>query len=832
MMNASSECKKQKGNKFWHKYNEAFFQFKFLDIASIHKSVCNILTLQYRAKVLVHNYVNKSLENFKNPYKSSKIIVSQGRKEEVNVTEPNGWLIQIRTDMVLLHEHFPGWFRPLRSNFTFIWHCFLNRHIFTTIFFSKLFMPSDSIHSCELSRLNISSGGLQNFVFCGLHSSFSLFPPFNTVKTNIIFYPSANYVLKSFYTIIDGNMFTMSHSPKDNVFQSSLAVCCRTSQIRYQFLLLVHKLCSIYISVKHNLNTTLNVYDGPGFQAPLLVPANKTIVVSTFQCFVVLNAPLWMSSSQTTIEYLVHNKSVQMKHFLTTERKCHLELPPSDKIDSFFGVGISAAPGHQLKLGIEKINISTEDRMACNHGGLSIFEDDGFHLKEVLLLCDNLLPDIHLKRPVYSNAPRIIVFVFWYKFYSTISMTLSAQNTLCRTLFLNPCHVLTWAYQKTTMNAKSNKDITFYSVQMNFFKFEISSNISCFVLQIRRIQLEKLPACNLVLLHVVPHSKSNFAVMYNFSLFLPHSTTYDFRLGLSGHFQRVHEWWNKTQSRRNSKQRFKWNSLNGNHQEGWTAESFGTKSFRPLMCIIIHAPRGWSSAWISVKIGRTAVKPHPQRTLVSSSKDVGCVKDKVEHISEYSLIGTTDSILFTANTSACNLSSSAAHTIWMEASKEFRMENKRVAFGTRIYTSSIADGFEVSVPGIRVRAEIYSADIGLCIYFFHSRHKQMLNLRETVNKTCLKTVREDGIPVCFADPITLFHKYAIRFVFLETPLNWLETKQKCISLGGYMLYFFNKGHMEEFLVLIKNSVTLPYFGAIFIGHSTRDRSKVSVFVVW
>lgn len=825
-------------SKSWHQDSRALLFHKLFQGTHWQSFGCSMISVISKSSKIMHNFRRKSQQKLEDPYNSDLIIIPEQttlQKFTANIKEPNGWLNQSRSDMTILLR---GW-HPSDDAMALLelnWSFHLDKNVSIKIHFSKLSMPSSSTAKCSLSGMTVGKRNDDNYLFCGVFSSLSIFPRFNPIQATIYFYMSLDFDIASFLTIVDHSAFSFVPKSKLKLVRSSMSIVCKTCSMNSQYLVQVHKLMSVLIDVGKSSfvnRSDIFVLDGPWSMAAVVSLTRKKFLCSTFQCLVVFNTTEFCPSPWgQLLKYSAHSNNLHMEDINSKTNESLEMILPFESCHQFCGVKIQATAGKNIQLDLLKFIFSAQDQVTCTHGGFVIYEAS----IEKYLLCESSFSNISSKTRIYSETSEVVVVVFWYKQYSQISVKLQAQTTSCESVFVDPC-VLRY-HEKKHLMAKRSSFVEFPSLSSTApsFSYQVNQKLSCFVLQIKRQQIDKY--CDISLLHEVSDTKSINVVEYNLTMFLAYSFIMGEEVTLEGYFQSVQHWqWigalDTNFNLSNGLFYFKWDNFAEAQLTGLQAESFGLGSLKELLWLTVTTDPGWSNSWIDVYIqfkpedkDPTLVDEFFKLTELTGCADPAALRHTYAHTSRD--LALTDTFLFETNTPGGATDKAEHHTIWIYMLKDD--SNWELWFGCSVYSGSFDDGYVVSLPGTTlVSTMTCSVHSDMTMYILYSKHKDSSDSKMLKNEDCqhLNYV-EMKFPQCFQYQTQEFYRYTAYFIKRQTELSWLEAHRLCThEVGGHLPVFFSTEKMEEFLTLIKRSTELPYFEAVFIGLSVRSERKVS-----
>lgn len=866
----SSPCRKHKEPKPAHKYIEAFLQFKFLRSLKYQQLGSNIVTTKYFGKAVSHTFIWIAHETFnssdcftmKEPewilYIPRLCLVDMNYNPvplEINILKPNGWLILHRSTQIDGMQYFP-YYR--HRNLEMGWFVNLDHKVFTKIILMELFMPSANLPHCSLSELKVEHNKSESFSFCGSYSSVSLYPPYHSFKIVATFYSSAKFHIEGFLTLVYGSICSVPLQVNLSVSKLNATFLYLHCKTHIHFTITVHKLFCVHIRTTNRpKDTNMMIYDGPGTMSTKIAKI-PPVVCSTFQCVVHVNILQSISLVSLLVNYSEQNSTHPTTRYILNT-SISLELPSQNEKGSIFALELQATCGQHVHLIFQRMNFYSKDQVSCEFGGLAIYDDDSPDSRETILLCESQLSYLPSRRNLFSETSRIIILVFWYQFYSEISVQLKAQSSPCLGVFVDPCQspeakvgiIMDSHYNTIEHEHKMYYGFTRTGQKLLRKRFIITSNFACLVVQLRKSHKDIDGYCFVTVEHW-PKRTSHVSVLYNLTFFVPRNPINREEVHLEGEFQKVDDWLPSTKPYRKHakcKWRIRWNSAFTTHsthggikyhtispqhlEGGLEMESFSLTSLNNLLSLRVLSIPGWSFSWVTLKITERQQNTASRTTVCTIICARWCEYPKEAQASTVSGLAPTDTLFFNGDITS-ETSSTFLPFLWIvmsmfRQSREFGFVDSLGA-GFYVNLNSLDYGFEVSLPGRLFSTVICSSRLAIKAYKIHSRDSQFQYLADASDKNCsnLNTLKPamNHITHCISYQTSMFYQFLSNFIFFEDQLSWTDANQKCTQLGGHLPIFVSSEEMAEFLALIKMSTKLLYLRGIHIALSVGATGKV------
>ena len=347
---------------------------------------------------------------------------------------------------------------------------------------------------CQYDKIWIQSQSklsTSNFVFCGIHSQFSLYPGSTDVKLVIKVYKARHPInIRVMFSVIS-NRIMESHSLLKSKTRSVLLTSTAVHNIIiqntmvYSFKFQAEKYNGINFSLTVNNKMYILLFSGPGYKSRK-INISETVMyfVNTFQCSLQLikHTKVFSDNFATMILYKVKLLPRTLKYVTDNEnRTIHLPITRGS-IESNCSVFVfHTEKNDSLHLRINSFTQKGSSHPYCLYGRMIIYKLDHKDPKMFESLCKKYeiseSNDIFNQRSFYSYESALMVVFYQYKQYSVITIKFTLSTSDCKGIKINFCKILNDKNQLI----KSNNLLSLMN-ELGNLQLLLFTN-SCFVLQ-------------------------------------------------------------------------------------------------------------------------------------------------------------------------------------------------------------------------------------------------------------------------------------------------------------------------------------------------------------
>ena len=370
--------------------------------------------------------------------------------QDINITKIYG---NIRSSLIDIlkqgtNEYFNYFSTKLfrkKKFFKFMWRFNINKVLSLNITFDHIYFLNRHCKTYLDIFNEINVGEI--FKFCGQNAKVSVFPKFTNVIIKVFLkqhdYPTYNIV--GSFSIMDKRLITSNQIPKTRKKKNSVHFGVKLEEILQfkndivMFYLWIHVYKDHNVVITHMSSDSqkTKLFDGPGFLSTLLFPRGKFYYCSTYQCtahvsYILGNSELVLNHSAT--ELSIH------ANFYNTHS--YVSLPNPNCSSGVCILNIKFDHGYKVNITLQSMVFQGENSAYCKYGGLSLIEVINEEYNENVALCRNDFSNNN-KRRFYSVSSSLKMVLYWYKPYSSTSVTLRISTTECDSIHLSPvtyCH--------------------------------------------------------------------------------------------------------------------------------------------------------------------------------------------------------------------------------------------------------------------------------------------------------------------------------------------------------------------------------------------------------
>lgn len=325
------------------------------------------------------------------------------------------------------------------------------------------------------------------FVFCGQHSTFSLYPSFSAVDVRIIAFRPDDLTLTVIYSVVDNkntihSLTSLTQDPKPYITHTIGGDCAVLS-----YCIKVQKVKHVVI---YTADLKVVIYDGPGFLSPIVKPNRSNVVsASSFECTVQV---LYEINKTHPVRFDSNLISTVQVHHQSSENQTgvvfDLPWPKYDTIPSV--VSIQAETGLQINATVLVMRCIGLASITCKYAGLTAAEAFPHGYKEHVVMCHNHNISSRPYKSFFSSNSSLIVILFSFKHYSSSVASLVVSGTSCKGTQIDICTFNNLCGLSTTKRCASflkNKVDSLPNFQLSnkrqIVKFSIPVD-TCYILQL------------------------------------------------------------------------------------------------------------------------------------------------------------------------------------------------------------------------------------------------------------------------------------------------------------------------------------------------------------
>ncbi len=278
------------------------------------------------------------------------------------------------------------------------------------------------------------------FKFCCQLSSFNLYPPGQKFFTEVVTITTElAYKVNAPFMVHDTNV--KENVPVSSFDHTKYFLIYKIDYLLEQYISIVTKKseCLVVKSTQRN-HSIFTFLDWPGILSEKLASRNGTFKSSTFQCFVKV---LKIDDRLESFSFHSHNLTIHIREhmrrdaiFVVPNKECNFSYPCVTSIHT--------SKYSTLNVSVRNMSYNGYPSLDCQYGGLSLLYKQSEKLFELLTVCDK---SHFISRNVYFQSENILLVLFWYTKYSSISVSIAVQKTHCKPVYLQKCN---WEFVQGT----------------------------------------------------------------------------------------------------------------------------------------------------------------------------------------------------------------------------------------------------------------------------------------------------------------------------------------------------------------------------------------------
>ncbi len=378
----------------------------------------------------------------------------------------------------------------------------------------------ESLKNCKLGNVTIGNnneidsteGKKQNFIFCGKHSPFSLFPIHQHIFMLIIATEYINGIFSMIFQTIDRDILSTSKSESvtNTGFHSLHFIQSREASLHFQTIQ-VEKHSVVSFKLDQIMNCTAKMFDGPGVLSKELdLHRNGSYITSSFICFLFLSI-----TNTASRKHKFHFSSVPncktKSIVLDTSQNISLVWPShSNHTDITVNLFvIHTTQGLQVNLTIDMFQYTQkyESNIYCRQGGVAIFDHFHKESKEILSFCEDTYNSYHTKNTAFSTNGSLLVVLYEFRSYATFKLGANIQTSSCGSVSIDPsilfqfCNNFALCLYSETICQNYLHELTRSSnltLAVGQFPYQVKFSIpvsQCLVLQLTSLKLSPFNQC-------------------------------------------------------------------------------------------------------------------------------------------------------------------------------------------------------------------------------------------------------------------------------------------------------------------------------------------------
>ncbi len=331
----------------------------------------------------------------------------------------------------------------------FVMHFSLDERLSLNLTFLTLDFIGGSVNyahgslQCDFGRAVVKSSSQYFHTFCGQQSIFGVYSSSPNVSLHVYVHPATQFLIWNRFMIQDCCFFVSTRKitlTNPQLFLLSSFRSQNSTSMMYK--IQVRKIQILILNTTNTQAEALSVADGPGFSSNHIEAQHNIYTFSTFQGVVLVLCKFGMCDNNSFVYTVISSRYVTL--ILSTTQKYFLPKPNLCSYQSCL-LEIKAENMLQINVSVKQISFSGYNEETCIFGGLTFLRFNAQFYDEGQILCKSQKHGFKMNRSFYSFNHSIFVYMFWYSGFSTISTSLVAELTGCKSVQLCPC-TLMWNF--------------------------------------------------------------------------------------------------------------------------------------------------------------------------------------------------------------------------------------------------------------------------------------------------------------------------------------------------------------------------------------------------
>lgn len=302
--------------------------------------------------------------------------------------------------------------------------------------FHHIYIPN-MLKNCFANNLQVS----QDFVFCGIHDDFDLFPLSNQIKVAASL--KETYPLTFNFTscvFSAGILFNQKLQSMVNLQPKAIHNIVFAQIVISTYKITAHKFQSLKLYFTIASEVHVIIFDGPGIlsNGTKVSFSNNRMSLSTYQCFVQYTE---LSSNLSSHKISYHGQlAVSVGYFVNLSKSIKFQYPARMCGDLHCVIYLHSTVKYSiLRFEIWNVSFAGPQNRDCSFGGIAIFAKN----EEVFQFCENNIHrnivDPLWQRIVHTRFSTAYLVVVSHDEYSHLSASFSVSNVNCSLVKLRTC---------------------------------------------------------------------------------------------------------------------------------------------------------------------------------------------------------------------------------------------------------------------------------------------------------------------------------------------------------------------------------------------------------
>ena len=321
----------------------------------------------------------------------------------------------------------------------------LNRELALNLTLCILHFSSSNLGICDQGRLKVRNlvKPRLSFTFCGYHSLFNLYPPFQYLELNLNVNYFSYFNFAAYFSVISKNIvhnlvyyFPAYQNVLSYKFSNEAGIFHYKIQTKKSFQIILSLMsCSKYI-----------VYDGPGIFSASVKTSPQLLTMSTFQCIVTCFQK--KENDSISLNYLFYSvplmsftsQFINISDSHTICQTKQITLPTKHCSTPLCAICLTNEDQGRINVSVTNMEFVSISKFDCAYGGLVASEQLKTGYQESVTVCDNFQSS-QVPQMMYSYSAQMMIVLYWYEPFSRIYATIRISKTKCKPVTIRSCEL-------------------------------------------------------------------------------------------------------------------------------------------------------------------------------------------------------------------------------------------------------------------------------------------------------------------------------------------------------------------------------------------------------
>ena len=301
-----------------------------------------------------------------------------------------------------------------------------------------------NLYKCFIGNVSIISNKKYIVTYCDIHSQILTYPPNQEVDVYIVSSYRVHQDILLHYSVIDTekiNTLVFDYLPIDLSTPTWNVYFVQFQITIFHVHIVILKYQIISVITQNGYFSIVQLHDGPGVLAKLLIPVSQlkqtsTYLTSSFQCVmsVRLRGP---NTPYHLFKYLPLTRKLSQKITLVESQVKVIQYPQMCNGCPLLQFYSKTTYRQNINITINNLSYGEHMNFLCEYAGLAVFEKKHRTYKELTTICYAQKGYSH--RNIYTKTSEAILVFYSYLIYGAININVSISVTICKIIAINTC---------------------------------------------------------------------------------------------------------------------------------------------------------------------------------------------------------------------------------------------------------------------------------------------------------------------------------------------------------------------------------------------------------